>query len=66
MEATSPVSTTTRDWSARSAGMSTTRRWGDGYWQIPAGTPFTRLPDEWRCPACDGAKEQFMVMLDDR
>lgn len=39
---------------------------GDDYWQIPAGTPFTRLPDEWRCPECDGAKEQFMVILDDQ
>ncbi len=39
---------------------------GDDYWQIAAGTPFTRLKDEWRCPECDGAKEQFMVILDDQ
>lgn len=38
---------------------------GDSYWQIPAGTPFTCLPADWRCPECDGAKEQFMVILND-
>ena len=31
-------------------------------WQIPAGTPFTALPDHWRCPVCDGARDQFMVL----
>ena len=38
---------------------------GDDYWQIAPGTPFTQLPDDWRCPECDGAKEQFMVILDE-
>jgi rubredoxin len=38
---------------------------GDDYRQVPAGTPFTRLPDDWRCPECDGAKEQFMVVPND-
>jgi len=38
---------------------------GDDYWQIPPGTPFARLPDDWQCPVCDGAKEQFMVILGD-
>ena len=33
---------------------------GDGVWQIPAGTPFSKLPDHWRCPECDGDKDQFM------
>ncbi|MCG5234793.1 [NiFe]-hydrogenase assembly chaperone HybE [Xanthobacter oligotrophicus] len=31
-------------------------------WQIPAGTPFTALPEHWRCPVCDGARDQFMVL----
>ncbi|MBP2301073.1 [NiFe]-hydrogenase assembly chaperone HybE [Azospirillum picis] len=31
-------------------------------WQIPAGTPFGLLPDHWRCPVCDGARDQFMVL----
>ncbi|MCB6182384.1 rubredoxin [Leeia sp. TBRC 13508] len=34
---------------------------GDDVWQIPAGTPFSALPDHWKCPNCDGAKDQFMV-----
>lgn len=35
---------------------------GDAYWQIPPGTPFSRLPDDWSCPNCDGRKEDFMVV----
>ena len=35
---------------------------GDGVWQIPAGTPFSQLPEFWRCPECDGEKDQFMVV----
>ncbi len=35
---------------------------GDDTWQIPAGTPFAELPAHWRCPACDAAAEQFMVL----
>ena len=35
---------------------------GDDYWQIPPGTPFSKLPDHWTCPNCDGAKSDFMVM----
>ncbi len=35
---------------------------GDDTWQIPAGTAFTELPGHWRCPGCDAAQEQFMVL----
>jgi rubredoxin len=35
---------------------------GDDYWQIPPGTPFSRLPEHWSCPNCDGRKEEFMVV----
>ena len=35
---------------------------GDDYWQIPPGTPFSRLPDHWACPECDGRKIDFMVI----
>ena len=38
---------------------------GDDYWQIPPGTPFSALPEHWRCPECDGAREQFMVLQAD-
>lgn len=35
---------------------------GDPVWQIPPGTPFSALPEHWRCPECDAAKTQFMVL----
>ncbi|WP_439673035.1 rubredoxin [Cupriavidus necator] len=35
---------------------------GDPVWQVPLGTPFSALPAHWRCPACDGAADQFMVL----
>lgn len=35
---------------------------GDAVWQIPAGTPFAALPSHWRCPQCDGERDQFMVV----
>lgn len=37
---------------------------GCEYWQIPAGTPFSKLPDQWTCPECDGARDDFMVIAD--
>ena len=35
---------------------------GDAQWQIEPGTPFSELPAHWRCPQCDGAAEQFLVL----
>jgi rubredoxin len=35
---------------------------GDDYWQIPPGTPFSRLPEHWSCPQCDGRKQDFMLL----
>ncbi|MBN0986012.1 rubredoxin [Amphritea pacifica] len=35
---------------------------GDDIWQIAPGTPFSQLPEHWRCPICDGDKNQFMVL----
>lgn len=35
---------------------------GDAYWQVCAGTPFSKLPDHWSCPNCDGRREDFMVV----
>ncbi len=37
---------------------------GDAVWQVLPGTPFTALPAHWRCPQCDGAADQFMVLLE--
>ena len=39
---------------------------GDDTRQIPPGTPFLALPGDWKCPTCDGAKDQFMVLSDER
>jgi [NiFe] hydrogenase assembly HybE family chaperone len=33
---------------------------GDDVWQVPAGTPFDALPDDWRCPRCDSGKDRFL------
>jgi len=33
---------------------------GDTVWQIPAGTPFSALPEDWRCPVCDALQMKFM------
>jgi rubredoxin len=38
---------------------------GDDYWQIPPGTAFSKLPEHWTCPNCDGDKAGFMVLEDD-
>jgi rubredoxin len=35
---------------------------GDPEREIPAGTPFSTLPDQWRCPVCDSDKQGFLVV----
>ncbi|MGJ4946557.1 rubredoxin [Bradyrhizobium sp. HKCCYLS1011] len=35
---------------------------GDAVAQIPAGTAFTALPEDWRCPTCDAPKSKFMAI----
>lgn len=35
---------------------------GDEVWQIPAGTAFTALPEDWRCPNCDAPRSKFMAL----
>ncbi|MAD45815.1 MAG: rubredoxin [Oceanospirillaceae bacterium] len=37
---------------------------GDADQHIPPATPFSQLPDSWRCPQCDGERDQFMVVDD--
>jgi len=32
---------------------------GDAEGDIPAGTPFDKLPDDWSCPVCGAAKSDF-------
>lgn len=33
---------------------------GDVVRQVPPGTPFEALPDDWRCPTCDAEKSKFV------
>jgi len=37
---------------------------GDPEQDIPPGTPFEDLPDEWECPDCGAAKDEFEEMED--
>jgi rubredoxin len=37
---------------------------GDPDSGIAPGTAFEDLPDDWRCPECGAAKEQFDVFLE--
>jgi rubredoxin len=32
---------------------------GDSEGNIPPGTPFEKLPDDWTCPVCGASKEDF-------
>lgn len=34
---------------------------GDELGQVAPGTPFRDLPDDWRCPECDAAKELYLA-----
>ena len=38
---------------------------GDAVEQISPGTPFADLPDHWRCPQCDAAREMFLPVADE-
>ena len=35
---------------------------GDPENNIPPGTPFDKLPDDWQCPVCGAAKDEFQKM----
>ena len=35
---------------------------GDPDAQVAPGTPFTDLPEHWRCPECDGVRSQYLIM----
>ena len=37
---------------------------GDPVWQIPLGTPFSRLPPHWTCPNCDSPRDSFLLVGD--
>ena len=35
---------------------------GDSEGGIASGTPFEKIPDDWRCPMCGAAKSEFEKM----
>ena len=35
---------------------------GDPVWQGEPGTPFAKLPEDWRCPHCDAPREKFLKL----
>ncbi|EJW11486.1 Hydrogenase maturation factor HoxR [Rhodovulum sp. PH10] len=37
---------------------------GDPARQIPPGTSFDELPDDWCCPHCDAARYRFVRPID--
>ena len=37
---------------------------GDEVWQIPPGTPFDQIPDDWFCPQC-GSERASLVLIED-
>jgi rubredoxin len=37
---------------------------GDDVWQVPPGTPFSALSEDWRCPNCDAPLSKFMRLSD--
>ncbi len=40
-------------------------RKGDPEGGIPPGTPFSRIPDSWRCPVCGASKRDFFPLDDE-
>ena len=35
---------------------------GDDVTRVPPGTPFSQLPEHWRCPNCDAEKHKFLLL----
>jgi rubredoxin len=39
---------------------------GDETAQVPAGTAFEQLPEDWHCPQCDNSKQSFLACAEVR
>lgn len=37
---------------------------GDPLGQIPPGTSFAALPENWVCPGCEAARQRFLLLDD--
>lgn len=35
---------------------------GCAAWQVPPGTPFAALPEQWTCPECDSPRDGFLLV----
>ncbi|MDI6699092.1 MAG: rubredoxin [Candidatus Saccharicenans sp.] len=46
-------------WECTACGYIYDPEFGDPDHNIPAGTPFESLPDDWVCPQCGVGKEFF-------
>lgn len=38
---------------------------GDKRGKIPPGTPFSDLPEDWRCPVCGASKKSFTSLAEE-
>ena len=39
---------------------------GDKIWDVPPGTKFEDLPDDWKCPTCNQPKMAFVEKKQDK
>jgi rubredoxin len=46
-------------WKCKECGYEYNPIKGDPDMQIPAGTSFERIPNEWDCPICGAGKQYF-------
>ncbi len=58
-EQTKPEATGSSKYSCKVCGYVYDPALGDPNSNIPPGTPFEKLPENWACPICGAAKDQF-------
>ena len=51
-----------RKWECSTCGHVYDEAEGDELTDIPAGTRFEDLPDDWECPICGAKKEDFRLV----
>jgi rubredoxin len=47
-------------WECSVCGYTYDPELGDPENNVPAGTPFEQLPENWVCPVCGASKSQFV------
>lgn len=53
-----------RRWICRICGFVYDESLGDARHGFAPGTPWERIPDDWRCPVCRVSKSEFDPLLD--